>query len=92
MDGGTRPVRNRKLFDILVTGGVGGLTLLGGFELVENAVELGDLITPHIEKYFGIISSKVVESGLPAVVGLGTLSFMYTAIKATDKYLSEERD
>ena len=85
--------KKRKLSDIVTTGGVGLLTLLGGIETVKTAVEIGDSIASHIEKYAGIIGSGAgaVEYGFPLVVGLGALSFMYTATKATDNYLLEHQ-
>ena len=84
--------KKRKLIDIVTTGGVGISTLLGGIGIVKTAVEIGDSIAPHIEKYLGIICSGAVEYGFPVAVGLGALSMVYTATKATDKYLLEQRD
>jgi hypothetical protein len=83
--------KKRKLTDIVTTAGIGVTTTVGGIEVIKTAVDIGDRIAPHIEKYAGSIGSGAVEYGLPVVAGLGLLSFIYTATKATDNYLLEHQ-
>ena len=81
----------RKLDDIAITAGVGITTTYGGIELIQRAVDVGDKVAPHIEKYVGLIGSNAFEYGLPVLIGLGVSYFVYTAAKATDRYLLEQR-
>ena len=80
-----------RLLDHSRTAVVGTLTLAGGIEVVKRTVEYANSIAPSIERHLGIIASGVVEYGYPAVAGLVAVSAIYTATKATDKYLLERR-
>ncbi len=84
-------MKKRNLTDIVTTIGVGVTATVGGIKIIERGIDIGDRIAPHIEKYAGLIGSGAVEYGLPVILGLGTLSFIYTATKATDRYLLEQK-
>ncbi|MGM5488577.1 MAG: hypothetical protein ACQESG_06520 [Nanobdellota archaeon] len=80
--------KERTLTDIVTTAVVGLTTFVGGVEITKGAMDLGDKMAPHIEKYTGWVGSSAVEYGLPVDAGAGMLVVLYTAIKATDNYLS----
>ena len=86
-----REGRKRTLWDIAITTGVGVGMLTNVFENTQRLYEMGEKIAPRIQEYIGSIGSGVVEYGLPGVACVGTLALGVLAVKATDKYLLDER-
>ena len=84
--------RKRTLADITGMIIVGDAMLSYTIKQTRAMYELGQDISPIINKYAGTICSGLVEYVLPAVTGISFVALGALVVMATDKYMSNSEE